>query len=126
MAKAQPCPQALNQSQGKAAPPSPMASAASGQALGPAPGARHLQGHLQCSAPWALLLSSSEQAQHKPAGQGRKQGEFWPFRSCALADQILNLLPIHPVSHWGTGAQLCQAGRTPRWEHSFVFFLVEM
>lgn len=52
--------------------------------------------------------------------------EFWHLISLTLGDQTLKFLLIDPLSCWRTGARVCQAGRIPRWEDSFVFFLVEM
>lgn len=84
------------------------------------PGFGTFRGHLQCcwTAPGQTCRTEL------PVWHGNKEdtGEFWPFRS----DQTLKLLLADPTPRWGTRAQLCLDGRTPRWEQSFVFLLVEM
>lgn len=52
--------------------------------------------------------------------------EFWHLISLTLGDQTLKFLLIDALSRWRSGVQGCRAGRIPRWEDSFVFFLVEM
>lgn len=105
MARAQPCPQALTQSQARAALPSLMASAASGQPWAPAPGALHLQGSpsvllpLGLCSPAALTGTAQTCRTGSPGWEGNKEdtAEFWPLRSCTLGDQTLKLLLADPI-----------------------------
>lgn len=88
--------------------------------------------------PSAPLPSGSAPKRHKRAhGSRQDRAERWQgseedtkdfghLISCTSGDQTPKSLHIDPLSHLRTGVRVCQAGRIPRREDSFVFLLVEM